>query len=60
MKKLSAYLVASLLLLPIAADAQQELHLSPRVFIRLNNAIGLTSKATDIAPEVGVVFSFTP
>jgi hypothetical protein len=37
-------------------DAQ--FHLSPRVFVRLNTGIGLTSKAEDIAPEVGVLFSF--
>ncbi len=32
-------------------------HLGPRVFIRFNNGVGLTSKATDWAPEVGIVFS---
>ncbi len=32
-------------------------HLSPRVFIRFNNGLGLTSKATDWAPEVGIVIS---
>ncbi len=32
-------------------------HVAQRVFIRLNAGIGLTSKATDFAPEVGVVFS---
>ncbi len=37
-------------------DAQ--FHLSPRVFIRLNTGIGLTSKAEDFAPEVGVMLSF--
>ena len=33
-------------------------HFSRRAFLRLNNAFGLTSKATDWAPEVGVVFTF--
>lgn len=33
-------------------------HVRPNVFVRLNNAVGVTSKATDWAPEVGVVFSF--
>jgi hypothetical protein len=33
-------------------------HVSDRVFVRLNNGLGLTSKASDWAPEVGVVFSF--
>ncbi len=37
-------------------DAQ--FHISPRVFVRLNTGIGLTSKAEDFAPEVGVMFSF--
>jgi hypothetical protein len=36
-------------------DAQ--FHVSPRVFVRLNTGIGLTSKATDLAPEFGVLFS---
>lgn len=31
-------------------------HLSEGVFLRLNNGVGLTSKATDWEPEVGVVF----
>lgn len=30
----------------------------PHVFVKLNSGIGLTSKATDWAPEVGVVFAF--
>jgi hypothetical protein len=33
-------------------------HISRRIFVKLNNAFGLTSKATDWAPEVGIVFSF--
>ena len=37
-------------------DAQ--FHLSPHAFIRLNTGIGLTSKAEDFAPEVGVMLSF--
>jgi hypothetical protein len=32
-------------------------HLAPNVFIRVNNGIGLTSKAIDWAPEVGIVVS---
>lgn len=31
-------------------------HLSDRVFVKLNNAFGVTSKATDWAPEVGIMF----
>lgn len=33
-------------------------HVSDFVFLKLNNAFGLTSKATDWAPEVGVMFAF--
>jgi len=33
-------------------------HLGRNAFIRLNNGLGLTAKATDWTPEVGVVFSF--
>lgn len=29
-----------------------------RIFVKINSALGVTSKATDWAPEVGVVFSF--
>jgi hypothetical protein len=32
--------------------------LTRNVFVKLNNGLGLTSKATDWSPEVGVVFSF--
>ena len=32
-------------------------HLGKNAFIRLNNGLGLTSKATDWTPEVGVVFT---
>lgn len=30
----------------------------PNVFVKLNSGVGLTSKATDWAPEIGVVFAF--
>lgn len=32
--------------------------LRPNVTLKLNNAFGVTSKATDWAPEIGVMFSF--
>lgn len=32
--------------------------LRPNVFIKLNNAFGLTSKAADWAPEIGIMFAF--
>jgi hypothetical protein len=33
-------------------------HFGPNSFVRFNNAFGLTSKAIDWAPEIGIVFSF--
>jgi hypothetical protein len=33
-------------------------HITDSIFIKMNNGFGITSKATDWAPEVGVVFSF--
>jgi hypothetical protein len=33
-------------------------HLGRHAFVKLNNAFGLTSKAPDWAPEVGVLFAF--
>lgn len=35
-----------------------QVHLHDYVFLKLNNAFGLTSKATDWAPEIGVMFAF--
>ncbi len=37
--------------------AEAQWHLSDNVFIRLNNAFGLTSKATDLAPDVGIMIT---
>ena len=37
---------------------EAQLHLSPRLFIKLNMGWGLTPNATDIAPEFGLMFSF--
>ncbi|MFH1892230.1 MAG: hypothetical protein ABIK83_06045 [Candidatus Zixiibacteriota bacterium] len=36
---------------------EAQLFLSRRVFLKMNNAFGITSKATDWAPEIGVMFS---
>jgi len=33
-------------------------YLKQTIFLKVNNSFGLTSKATDWAPEIGVVFSF--
>jgi hypothetical protein len=35
-----------------------QLSLRQNVVLKLNNAIGLTSKAADWAPEIGVMFRF--
>lgn len=37
---------------------QAQWFVRPGVRIKLNNAFGVTSKATDWAPEVGIMFSF--
>jgi hypothetical protein len=36
--------------------AEAQWHFSRFAYVKLNNAVGLTSKATDWAPEVGVMF----
>jgi hypothetical protein len=41
----------------VSLIAEAQYHVSRTVFVRLNNGVGLTSKATDWAPEVGVVFA---
>jgi len=41
-----------------ALIADLQFHISKHAFIRLNNGFGITSKAPDYAPEVGVVFHF--
>jgi hypothetical protein len=38
--------------------AELQIALSRSVILKLNNAIGLTSKATDWAPELGILFRF--
>jgi hypothetical protein len=34
------------------------MHVTDSMMIKLNSALGVTSKATDWAPEVGVMFSW--
>lgn len=41
--------------LSLVTEAQW--HVRPNLFVRFNNGLGVTSKATDWAPEIGVVFS---
>lgn len=38
--------------------AEVQWHITDDLFIKLNNAFGITSKATDWAPEIGIMFSF--
>ncbi|MGE3841645.1 MAG: hypothetical protein AB7I50_08665 [Vicinamibacterales bacterium] len=42
----------------ISAIAEVQWNLARHVFAKFNNGVGLTSKATDWAPEIGVVFSW--
>ena len=42
--------------LSLVTEAQW--HFTESAFFKLNNAVGITSKSTDWAPEVGIVFSF--
>src|SRR5262249_3220779 len=42
----------------VALITEAQWHFSPKAYLKLNNAFGLTPKATDWAPEVGVMFSF--
>jgi len=37
---------------------EAQIFLAPGIALKLNNAIGLTSKATDWAPEIGLMFRF--
>jgi len=38
--------------------AELQWHAAPNIYVKFNSAFGLTSKAEDWAPEVGIVFSF--
>jgi hypothetical protein len=40
----------------LSAIVDLQFHLKPWMFIRLNSGFALTSKATDITPEAGIVF----
>lgn len=42
----------------LSVITEAQLALSERVVLKLNSAFGVTSKATDWAPEAGIVFSF--
>ncbi len=38
--------------------AEAQVFLRPNIFLKLNNAVGITSKASGWAPEIGVMFAF--
>lgn len=38
---------------------EAQLHISNSLFIKLNNAFGISSKASDWAPEIGIMFPFS-
>ena len=42
----------------IELSTEAQLHLNRNMFCKSNNAFGISSKATDWAPEVGIAFSF--
>ena len=41
----------------LSAIAELQWHLSKHVMLKINNGFGVTSKATDYAPEIGILFS---
>jgi hypothetical protein len=42
----------------VALITELQWHIAPRVFFKFNHGLGLTTNATDFAPEIGVIFSF--
>jgi hypothetical protein len=42
----------------LAAIAEAQWQIAPHALLKLNNGFGLTSKAPDLAPEVGIAFSW--
>lgn len=42
----------------VSAVTEAQWHVSRHAFVRVNSGFGLSSKATDWAPEIGVVFAF--
>lgn len=41
----------------VSAIGELQWHVTPHVIVKANTGIGLTSKATDFAPEIGILFS---
>jgi hypothetical protein len=42
----------------VAMIAEAQVRLGRNAFLKLNNGFGITSKAPDLAPEIGIAFSF--
>ena len=42
----------------VSLIGEAQCFLTPRIFLKLNSGFGITKKAPDLAPEVGVLFSF--
>ena len=42
----------------VAAIGELQWRIAPRALLKLNNGFGITSKAPDLAPEVGILFAF--
>ena len=42
----------------LALIGEAQVFLTPNIFVKLNNAFGVTSKAIDFAPEIGVMMVF--
>lgn len=41
----------------VSAIGELQWHVTPRVIVKAGSGFGLTSKATDVAPEIGILFS---
>jgi hypothetical protein len=44
----------------VALIPEIQWHIGPNLFLKANNGFGVTSKATDFAPEIGIIFSLWP
>ena len=41
----------------VSLITEAQWHIVPHGFVRFNNGLGLTSKATDWTPELGILFT---
>lgn len=42
----------------LALITEAQVFLTPQIILKLNNGLGMTSKTTDFAPEIGIMFYF--